>query len=103
MSETYYGSEIMKDDYSGHYFVNDKDNLKYMRAYLCKDLGITDSRCGDFAEALYMLHKALARCSFHNADKFCKEFNGMATACGKFGELEGLADKFYTYNGEELK
>jgi len=103
MSDTYYGSEIIKDDSSGHHFVNDRDNLKFLRGYLCKDLGITDSRCGDFAEALYKLHQALTKCSFANASKFCKEFEGLATACGKVGELEGLADKFYTYNGEELK
>jgi|TARA_R110000803_G_scaffold187284_2_gene249686 hypothetical protein len=97
----YYGTKM--EICNGKLVVNDQDPSPYFRAYLCGELGLTDSRCGDLAKAISQLHSALSRCSFGNLGLICKEFEGLATVCKKYGELEDCQDFFVNSKGEEYK
>ena len=72
MKPLYYGKEL--ETYNGKLVVDDKELSPYFRAYLCGELGLTDTRCGDLAKAISQLHSALSKCSFGNLAIICEEF-----------------------------
>lgn len=96
----YYGKEL--ETYNGRLFVNDQEWYPYFRAYLC-NLGVADTRCGDLAEAMSKLHAALSKCGTPSLSVISKEFEGLISACRKYGELEDMRTDFTNSKGEEYK
>ena len=100
MQNFYYGKKL--EDYNGKPFVNDQERYAYFRAYLF-NLGITDTRCGDLARAISQLHSAVSKCGTPNLSVISEEFEGLISACRKYGELEDMQTDFTDENGRDYK
>ena len=100
MQNFYYGKKL--ETYNGKSFVNDQERHAYFRAYLF-NLGIADTRCGDLAKAISQLHSAVSKCGLESQDKIAKEFEGLISACRKYGELEDMQTDFTAENGRDYK
>jgi hypothetical protein len=100
MQNFYYGKKL--EAYNGKPFVNDQERHAYFRAYLF-NLGIADTRCGDLAKAISQLHSAVSKCGLESQDKIAKEFEGLISACRKYGELEDMQTDFTDENGRDYK
>ena len=96
----YYGKDL--ETYNGKLIVNDQEWYPFFRAYLCK-LGVADTRCGDLAKAIAKLHSALSECGTPSLSVISEEFEGLISACRKYGELEDMRTDFTNSKGEEYK
>ena len=92
----YYGEELKT--YNDKLVVSDGEWYPYFRAYLC-NLGVADTRCGDLAEAMSKLHAALSKCGTPSLSVISEEFEGLISACRKYGELEDMRTDFTNSKG----
>ena len=98
-----YDTALITCKHTGLPYINDEERLGYTRAYLYKELGISDTRCGDLAEAINLLHKAMSKCDYANMQRFFTAFEGVAPLLVKYGELEDMNTNFANSKGEVYK
>ena len=75
MQNFYYGKKL--ETYNGKPFVNDQERHAYFRA--------------------------VSKCGLESQDKIAKEFEGLISACRKYGELEDMQTDFTDENGRDYK
>ena len=76
-------------------------NAKF-KAHLL-NLGIAETRIEDLSNGLFILWSALCKLDYRNLELVCNEFEGLASACKKFGEIEDRQYEFFNSKGEEYK
>ena len=89
-------------EYEGKPFVADGERHALFRAHLL-ELGVADTRVKSIAEAFGDLWDALCKLDYRNLQIVCREFEGLATLCKKYGEIEGMRSDFTNSKGEEYK
>ena len=98
-----YDTALITCKHTGLPYINDEERLGYTRAYLYKELGISDTRCGDLAKAIHLLHGAMSKCDYANMQRFFTAFKGVAPLLVKYGELEDMNTNFANSKGEVYK
>lgn len=83
------------------YLLDGKMNPSF-RAYLIS-LGIVNTRCKDLSDGFNALWSALCKLDYRNLQIICNEFEGLASACKKFGEIEDMQCAFTNSKGEKYK
>ena len=81
--------------------INENKNADF-KAHLI-GLGIAETRVEDLSEGLFILWSALCKLDYRNLQIVCNEFEGLATACKKFGKIEDRQYEFLNSKGEEYK
>ena len=76
-------------------------NAKF-KAHLL-NLGIAETRIEDLSDGLFILWSSLCKLDYRNLELVCNEFEGLASACKKFGEIEDRQYEFFNSKGEEYK
>ena len=89
-------------EYEGRPYVADQKPHAYFRAHLI-ELGVADTRVKSIAEGFGDLWDALCKLDYGNLQIVCREFEGLATLCKKYGEIEGMSSDFTNSKGEEYK
>ena len=89
-------------EYEGRPFVADGEQHAYFRAYLL-ELGVADTRVKSLAESFGKLWNSLIQLDYGNLQKVCLEFEGLATLCKQYGEIEGMRSNFTNSKGKEYK
>tara|TARA_R100001369_G_scaffold3160_2_gene10203 strand:+ start:505 stop:840 length:336 start_codon:yes stop_codon:yes gene_type:complete len=94
--------EEFGEDYQGQPYVLDGEKNPSFRAHLLS-LGVADTRVGDITVGLNAVWNSLCQLDYGNLHVVCKEFEGLASICKKFGEIEGMRCEFTDSKGEEYK
>tara|TARA_R110002096_G_scaffold57766_1_gene146201 strand:+ start:105 stop:356 length:252 start_codon:yes stop_codon:yes gene_type:complete len=81
--------------------INENKNEDF-KAHLI-GLGIAETRVKDLSDGLFILWSALCKLDYRNLQIVCNEFEGLATACKKFGKIEDRQYEFLNSKGEEYK
>ena len=89
-------------EYEGRPYVADQKPHAYFRAHLL-ELGVADTRVKSIAEGFGDLWDALCQLDYGNLERVCREFEGLATLCKQYGEIEGMRSDFTNSKGEEYK
>lgn len=89
-------------EYRGKPIVLDGDLNPSFRAHLV-GLGVSETRCKDLANGFDAIWSALCKLDYKNLQIICNEFEGLASACRKFGEIEDMQSNFSNSNGEVYK
>ena len=89
-------------EYEGRPYVADRKPHALFRAHLL-ELQVSDTRVKSIAEAFGDLWDALCKLDYGNLQKVCREFEGLATLCKQYGEIEGMRSDFTNSKGEEYK
>ena len=94
--------EEFGEDYQGLPYVLDGNKNPSFRAYLL-GLGLADTRVESLTVGLNAVWNSLCQLDHANLQIVCNEFEGLASTCKKFGEIEGMQNSFCDSKGREYK